>query len=229
MKKFLLLAASAAALSAAPAMAQDDDGGLGVEFEATFGITSNYMFRGLSQTDGDAALQAGVTASFDSGFYLGAWGSSVDFGDETDFEVDLFVGYGGEIAEGTEFDVNVTYYAYPNAPDGANYDYFEIIGGISHDFEVASINLKGAYTPENFGETDDAYWLGAGVEVPVADWLSFSANAGYQWVTPADGDYFHYDVGATLSWNILSFDLRYIGTDIEGYDEEVVFSAFLTL
>ncbi len=218
MKKILLTAACAATLGAGVAAAQESPWSI----SGSLGIVSDYMFRGLSQTGGDAALQGGATVSHDSGFYAGLWGSNVDFGDDTDFELDVFVGYTGALDEKTSYDVNVTYFSYPNAPSGSDYDYFELGAGITHDFDVASIGVKAAYSPEFFGKSGDAFWLGGNLTVPVNDWISASGNIGYQWLEPADSDYFHYDLGVTASFDIVSLDVRYVGTDIEGEKEKFV-------
>lgn len=56
------------------------------------GVVSDYVFRGASQTGGNAALQGGVDVDWGA-FYLGSWASNVDFGDDTDAEIDLSVGH----------------------------------------------------------------------------------------------------------------------------------------
>lgn len=219
MKKLLLSAAGAAALLAGVATAQDSP----FSVTGTVALTSNYMFRGISQTFNDPAIQASVTVAHESGFYAGFWGSSIDFGDDSDFELDGYVGYGGSLGEATTFDVNVTYYGYPAAPDGTDYDYVELIGGITHDFGGLKLNVKAAYSPDFFGGIGDAFWLGGNATVAFTDWLSASGNIGYQWFDD-DGvtDYMHYDIGLTATVENVSFDVRYIGTDLDFVDEEVV-------
>ena len=73
------------------------------EGSANVTLTSDYVFRGVSQTDEDPAIQGGFDLSHDSGFYIGAWASNVDFNEEdstdpaaddaADMELDLKVGY----------------------------------------------------------------------------------------------------------------------------------------
>ena len=61
-------------------------------FEA--GADSDYLFRGVSQTDGDLSAWAGYSHSFgDSGFMAGAWVGQVDFADGSDLETDLYAGW----------------------------------------------------------------------------------------------------------------------------------------
>lgn len=231
MKKILLSAACVAAFGAAPALAQDGESPW--DISGTFGVVSDYIFRGVSQTVGDAAIQASFTVSHDSGFYGTVWGSNVDFSNflppdnETDFEVDFTLGYGGAISDATTYDVNVTYYAYPNEPNGADYGYFEILGGITHDLgNGLSLGLKAAYSPDNFDETGDAFYIGGNATYAVAEWMSISANIGYQdydaaFVGP-DDSYLHYDIGATVYYGILGLDIRYTATDSDTYGSDKV-------
>ena len=214
MKRLLLSAACAASLTAGIAAAESPWSVAG-----TFGIVSDYMFRGQSQTNHDAALQASITVSHESGFYAGLWGSNVDFGNDTDFELDIYGGYAGSFDDNTTFDVGVAYYSYPNAPDGTEYDYFELLGTVTYSMDAFSIYGKAAYSPEFFGDTGAAFWLGTGVGYQISDDFKATANIGYQWIEDnafaGIDDYFHYDLGVTATYGILSIDLRYFGTDVE--------------
>lgn len=234
MKKILMSAACAAAL-AAPALAQDDGGSSPWSISGTFGVVSDYMFRGVSQTQGDAAIQAGVTVSHESGFYGSVWGSNVDFGpgDDTDFEVDFTLGYGGAINDSTTYDLNVTYYAYPNQPSGSDYDYYEIIAGITHDFgNNFSAGAKIAFSPENFDNTGNEFYISANGTYAATEWLSVSANVGYQTLDDnyyTEDSYVYYDIGATVTYGILNLDIRYVATDSDVInDDKVVGSAIFS-
>lgn len=106
-----LLAGSAAF---AQAKAPEPDYTLGFNV----GGTTDYRFRGLTQTNYKPALQAGVDFSHKSGFYLGAWGSNVSWVKELngaskgEFELDLYGGFKGEITSGLGFDVGLISYQY---------------------------------------------------------------------------------------------------------------------
>ncbi len=225
MKRILISAACAASLLGGVALAEDETSAWSVSGSVT--VTSNYMFRGVTQSSGDPALQAGVTVAHEGGFYAGFWGSSIDFGDgESELELDPFIGYGGALGENTTFDLNVTYYGYPGTPSSWDYEFVEFAAGLAHDFGVAKIGVKAAYSPDFFGGTGDAFWLGGNLAVPFTEWLSASGNIGYQWVDEDYGgtDYMHYDIGLTATWHDVSFDIRYVGTDLDTVDEEFVFS-----
>jgi len=86
--------------------------GMAAELTGNAGFVSEYLFRGVPQTDGDAAAQGGLDLGFDSGFYLGTWGSSVK-GDTSGVEVDLYGGWGGESGD-FSYGIGGTYYTYTN-------------------------------------------------------------------------------------------------------------------
>lgn len=214
MKKILLSAACVAAFGAAPAMAES-----AWDISGSFGVVSDYVFRGISQTQGDAALQAGATISHESGFYFTLWGSSVDFyGDpDTDFEVDLTLGYSGAIDDATTFDVNVTYFTYPGQPSGSDYNYFELGANLTHDLgNGLSVGANLAWSPEYSG--GDEVWVALNGTYEISEWLSVSANLGYQSFDQG-GDYTYYDIGTTLTYGIVSLDVRYVATS-DGVDKD---------
>ncbi len=100
--------------------------------EASFnvGVASNYLFRGVTQTDDRAAIQGGIDFEAESGFYLGTWASNVDL-DGAGYELDLYLGFATELDNGLGFDVGYIYYAYPDAsPD--DIDFGEIYASISY-------------------------------------------------------------------------------------------------
>ena len=223
MKRLLMTAVAAAGLLG-PALAEDESPW---SVSGSVTVTSNYMFRGITQSAGDPALQAGVTVAHTGGFYAGFWGSSIDFGDgESELELDPFIGYGGSLGENTTFDLNVTYYGYPGTPGDWDYEFVEFIAGIAHDFGPASIGVKLAYSPDFFGGTGDAFWLGGNLTVPLGEYFSISGNVGNQWVDEDYGgtDYVHYDIGISATYQNITFDARYIATDLDSVDEEFVFT-----
>src|SRR5204862_3642097 len=92
--KLSLLAALGSLALAGAAQAQDAP-----EFKAAFNIGANtdYVFRGVSQTDEDPSIFGGVDLTIGSIGYAGVWASNVDFGNGTDAEVDLYAGVKPEV------------------------------------------------------------------------------------------------------------------------------------
>lgn len=89
-------------------------------FAYNVGLFSQYIFRGLTQTGEEPAIQGGVDYSHASGFYLGAWASNIswleDGGvyDNSSIEIDVYGGYRNTIGEtGIGYDVGLLQYIYP--------------------------------------------------------------------------------------------------------------------
>jgi uncharacterized protein (TIGR02001 family) len=82
---------------------------------ANIGFTSDYVWRGWTQNDGDPAISAGLDYETDNGFYVGTWAANVD-NDGDNYELDLYGGYAGEVG-GFGYDVGVIAYMYPGATD----------------------------------------------------------------------------------------------------------------
>src|SRR5690349_23026739 len=87
----LALAASLGAMSAAQA----------VTFNGNATLTTDYVWRGSTQSDGDPAAQAGFKVSGDTGFYASAWGSSIKFapGLEASTELDFTLGWSRTLSD----------------------------------------------------------------------------------------------------------------------------------
>lgn len=206
-------AAIAAALlttGASAASAQDVD----VAFNVA--VTSDYVFRGVSQTDEDPALSGGVDLTVDS-FYAGAWASNVDFGDDTDAEVDVYGGYRTEVG-GYALDFGVVGYLYVNAPGGADYDYVEFKAAASRAIGPFTGGVALYVSPDFFGADDEAIYLELnGAYATPAGW-TVSGAVGQQWLDVTD-DYVTWNLGAAYALtDNLSFDIRYHDTDIDGVD-----------
>jgi uncharacterized protein (TIGR02001 family) len=111
-----------------------DGSGSPHDFASTVAVTSDYLFRGVSQSQHDPAFQAGVTYFHASGFYAGVWGSTIDFtadgagyDDGADAEIDTFVGYKWALADDWKLDLQLIRYNYPGTEDGYDFDYNEFL------------------------------------------------------------------------------------------------------
>ncbi len=136
------LALGVLALPALPAQAA----GLGVEYNA--GVASDYVWRGVSQTDNHAALQGGVDVKHESGLYAGAWASTVDFAD-ADVELDLYAGLALKSRGGWGWDIGVIGYRY----DESRYNFEEGYIGVTYGYLSGKVwrdwNNDNTYTEGN--------------------------------------------------------------------------------
>ena len=207
-----LLGATALSLTfATPAWAEG--------LSASAAATTNYLFRGITQTLDKPTVQASIGYDFGNGITIGAWGSGIDFGDgksilETDYSAtystswqDLDLSFGG------------IYYAYPTSTSAWNYDYFEAWAGVGHDFGPFSLNASVYYSPDFFGGAGDGWYFQIGAGVPITDWLSASGAYGYQTVdTPfyfiTKNDYSNWNLGLTATYKAYSLGVMYSQTDL---------------
>ncbi len=203
-------------LAPQPVQAEDEFVG---EFSANVALTSTYVFRGIDQSDAPA-IQGGIDYGHPTGFYAGFWGSNVDFGDgdEAILELDAYAGYSNSIGD-VSYDVGFIYYAYPSADDDLNYDYWEVYGSLGYEVDAFSISAGLAFSPEYFADSGDFVYVSGSIGYAVNDYISIDGGVGYSSIddnaafgTP---DYLDWSFGATFSWNILSLDLRYLGTDMD--------------
>ncbi|ESQ75322.1 TorF family putative porin [Asticcacaulis sp. AC402] len=197
MKKTLLVAAVAlSALFAGAASAQDAG-----ELSFNIAATNNYVWRGVTQTDDNAALQGGV--DYKKGmYYVGAWGSNVDFGADTaSTEVDLYAGITPSAGD-FSFDFGYIHYFYPDQSDNSDFDFGELKAAVSHPMGAGSIGFA-MYLPAE--DLEDPYYE-VNASQPIGDkWTVSGAIGNYE----AAG-YSTWNVGVTYAiTDALSLDVRY--------------------
>lgn len=188
-------------------------------FSANAAVTTNYLFRGISQTDNDPAIQGGFDYAHDIGVYLGVWGSNVDFndGDEAHLELDFYGGVSSEIG-GVSWDIGAIYFSYPGAAYSLDYDFIDAALSLGYDFKVVSLSAGLNYSPDNFGGSGDAFYYHAGASIPLPAEFSLDANVGRQEIddntafgTP---DYTDWNVGISRDFLGFNLSLTYHDTDL---------------
>ncbi|AKO11447.1 TorF family putative porin [Xanthomonas oryzae] len=198
-------------LSAAPlAQAQEEEAPVS-PFTGTFAVTSDYVSRGVSQTNGDPAFQAGLTYKHPSGFYVAAWTSNVDPGEgDPDWEVDTTVGYGVELGKQWDLDVAVTRYNYPGAGE-TNYN--ELVTKTTF---LKTYSLTVGYTNDLYGTKTDGYYYALDANWPLPHKFSIGAHVGHTRYTSAlkqvDHDYNDYAITVGKSFGPLALNIGYYDT-----------------
>ena len=209
---FPITIAAIAAMSAAPALAQDFD----LSFNA--GAATDYVWRGVSQTDENPQLSAGVDTSLWSLGYAGAWISNVDFNNGTDAEFDLYAGVKPQVGPVT-LDLGAIYYGYINQPSGPDQNFVELKAAGSLPVGPATLGAAVFYSDDFFGETGPATYVELNGSIPVAEKISISGAVGRQNVD-YDGDYTTWNLGAGYALNdVVGFDLRYHDTNEHGFGD----------
>jgi uncharacterized protein (TIGR02001 family) len=190
------------------------------------GITSDYVFRGISQSDEGPAVFAGAEIAYGL-FYAGFWGSSVD---ETvsdgNVEVDV---YGGikKTFNGVDFDLGVIYYTYPNNDFAVELNYVELKAAASSKI-WRDITVTGTvfYSPDYYFEAGATWTFEGKASMPLHVWgLTASGALGH--VTSdddggafsgsyGDDNYTYWNIGLSKTFREhFTIDVRYWGTDVD--------------
>lgn len=190
-------------------------------------VTSDYVFRGISQSSENPAVSAGLDVGYGI-FYAGFWGSSIDFDSDLQpsAEFDVYAGIKPVFGPVT-FDFAVLGYLYPGDDLPANSNYLELKAGASiTPFTNATLGANVYYSPEFFGETGEAWAVegNAGYTFAAIGRFtpSISGAVGWQQIkeTDFDGanddDYVYWNVGLGIGFDKFTLDLRYWDTDIDG-------------
>lgn len=191
------------------------------EVSGNVALTTDYVFRGISQSDNDAAVSGGFDWANDS-FYAGTWGSSVGFANG--MELDAYAGWTPTLGP-VALDLGVIGYFYPGASDSAaELDFYEIYaGGSFAATDALSIGGLVAFSPDFTGETGDALYLELNGAYAFSDVMSVSAAYGNQDVDELGGpgvgeDYNTWNLGLSYAMHGFGLDFRYHDTDIDPTD-----------
>ncbi|HSH70221.1 MAG TPA: TorF family putative porin [Deferrisomatales bacterium] len=221
-----LLTASVASADASAWLADDT-------FSGNVAITSDYVWRGVSQTDSNWAVQGGMDYAAPIGLYVGTWASNVAFGGS--IEMDFYGGFANELAMGLSYDVGANYYAYPKSRDEVEFNFFEVYAKVGYTLPIEaapiSLGLGYNYSPDFFGEDGAAHYINGNASISLPMDISLSGEVGYQTVEGdkstgngggMDGDdgfdYVHYRIGLGYSVKGFDLDLSYHATDSDAQD-----------
>ena len=176
--------------------------GFAGELTANAGITNNYIWRGLTQTQNQPGVSGGLDFAFENGLYIGTWVSNVNYApnDAFSYENDIYFGYSGKV-KNLGFDLGYLYYNYDNA---ANFDFGEIFGELS----IAGFSFGGyvlANTEANESRSEDfgfgeAYYAYLNYAIDIKDGLELGLHIGHH-----NGDFnevFNGVAGNYIDYNI---------------------------
>jgi len=214
-------------------------------FSGTATITTDYVFRGLSQTKEDPAVQASFDYKHPSGLFLGAWASNVDETiSEGNIEIDVYGGYRGQLFENLSYDLSIIYYWYPGAGHDPDWDYVELHGGLNYAFASLplepNVGVGFNYSPDFYGEDGNAYYYSGTLRFTLPYSFGLGFELGYQDVegdrTTGNGrgldagdgyDYLFWKIG--LSKEVLGFnlDVSYYDTNEDEYFGQIGDSRFV--
>jgi uncharacterized protein (TIGR02001 family) len=228
MKKLIIASAITAAFASHTAVAEE---AAAAAPEATpehvvaynLGATTDYVFRGISQSRNSPALSGGVDYTHSpTGLYAGTWASTISWINDstpagtvgnTPFELDLYGGKRGEIGAGVSYDVGAIYYYYANN---------KLTGFDANTLEVyGQVGYGPVYLKVNYGVTDvintgasGSYYVDGGANIPVMEGVTLNLHAGYfSFKDNSAADYMDWKVGVTKDFGGLTGALAATGTD----------------
>jgi uncharacterized protein (TIGR02001 family) len=175
----------AALLAPAPLAAQQTIESAGLTISTTPAITTDYVFRGISQTRSRPAIQLTLDVEHESGLYIGTFVSNANFvGTNIRQEVDFNIGYRFTLA-GVKLDIGATYFGYPgyDKPTGG-FDAAWWEGALRASYEIAPVKFVGqvSYSPNFNFESGQAWYVEAGFDMTLDFGFTIGFRAGYQWI-----------------------------------------------
>lgn len=206
----------AQAADAAPEAKPDNE----ISYNAA--LTSDYRYRGISQTRLKPALQGGADwVNNPTGFYAGVWGSTIkwikDGGGDANVEIDLYGGKRGEIVPGVSYDVGFLAYVYPSNGLNPSANTREIYGQVGY----GPATLKYSNSLSNlfgFADSKHSTYIDASVNQDLGEGYTLNLHVGRQKVKNSPSfSYTDYKIGATKDFGVASVALAYIKTTSDAY------------
>lgn len=227
---FIGLSALALVAAATPALAEDAAPAAAPTFTITgsAALTSDYRFRGISQSDKRIAAQASGTITHSSGFYASFWTSSISeyvYPGAND-ELDLIAGYSKTI-DSVTIDGGVLYYVYANTNKGFPSDFFEPYASIKTTYGPVTAKVGAAYAPKQKavarpatygvgGKDDNLYLYGELSSAIPKTPFSVLAHLGYQkgrsYLTGGLDHYYDWNLGVSYTYKVATFSIAYVDT-----------------
>jgi uncharacterized protein (TIGR02001 family) len=226
MRSLMIAAAAGGALALAPAAAPialaqtsyEALGGLTVSGSLT--LATDYLFRGVSQTQTGPAIQGTIDIEHSSGLYIGGFASNVDFAAPADanIELDGLIGFRFRLAD-IKFDIGAIYYAYPGASDQPyTLNYLEFALKAAYEIGPATL-LGGIYVSPDFQlESGLGIYSEAGIDLKLPFEFTLSGRLGYQSIDDNTRfglpDYWNWSLAVSRDLLGFTFAVGYYDTDI---------------
>jgi len=214
MKKILVPSLIALALGSVSGLAQAQAAAPESTLSFNAGVVSDYRYRGISQSRLKPAVQGGVDYADKSGFYVGAWASSIkwikDAGGDASTELDLYGGYKGAVGD-VAYDVGFLRYEYPSNKLAVSANTNEVYGAVT----MGPATLKYSHAVSNlfgFADSKNSYYVDLSATLDLGEGFSLVPHVGYQSVKN-NSDY-SLTLGKDLG-NGLSVTAAVVGTDAD--------------
>ena len=183
-----------------------------VELTGNVALTTDYVWRGMSQTAGSPAIQGGFDADIGNGLYAGIWGSNVDseMYPDASMELDLYAGWAGEVA-GVGVDVGVITFAYPTS--GTENDWTEVYVGLSMGPAPITQYFAVDLGSDDIGDYRYGNYTDLGLELGEYAGVSFAAHVGYYDLRQTSNDYWDWKLAASTTYMGVDVEVAYTDVD----------------
>ena len=221
MKKTNLSVAIALLATSSIAFAEEDNTFYGWSQSASVALTTDYVWRGISQTNNDPAIQGSFDLSHESGFYVGIWGSNIEFSDgsKTSLELDAYAGFsretdfGGLLPTAITYDIGWLHYEFP-ATSASNINEVYFGAGIS---PVEDFNFSAYYYLDTHVEnTISNGYLDLAADYTLPDWawgVTLLTHVGRYDRRDGADDYWDWKIGVAKDIAGFNFEVAYLDTD----------------
>lgn len=216
MQKTLLALAATLTIAAMPTLVHAQEAS---PLSFNISLTSDYKYRGISQSRRKPAIQGGIDYAHSSGFYIGTWASSIkwikDGGGGADAEIDVYGGYKGTITEGLGFDVGVLTYQYPGHDLSVSPNTTEVYGAVTY----GPATLKYSHSTTNlfgFSDSKNSGYVDLSATFDVGGGFTVTPHVGHQKVKNNDTfSYTDYSVTVNKDWYGFTFGASLVDTDTD--------------
>jgi uncharacterized protein (TIGR02001 family) len=182
------------------------------------GYATDYIDRGISQSDRHGAVRAEVGWRHDHGYGVRLSAATVDFGEHDDAVAELNVIGGREWQHGpVVLATSLAYVHFAGVDPSEHYDLVEWAGDIVYEVRDWQLDLQAVYSPNESGRVGQAVYVAAGAGRRLTESLALRLHGGRQWFDREEdaGDSYH-DWGLGLVWTHgrMSYGVGYTDTDL---------------
>lgn len=199
-------------------------------FTGNVTLASEYIYRGIGQTNRKPAIQGGFDYAHSSGLYVGTWASNISWLNDTagggisaPIEIDVYGGYKNTFGGGDwNYDVGVLSYNYPGSYTAGfvKPDTTELYGAIGWKWlsakysYVVSSHIFGLTGKNATDKTNGSDYLELNASYDLGDGWNILGHIGHQKIRHnADASYSDYKVGATKDFGFGIVGLSYWATN----------------
>ena len=148
-------------------------GDVSAQISGSLTLVSDYRYRGVSLSHNNPAAQVAITLDDASGWYAGAFASSVRLGNPSTPELQAlaFFGYARQAPSGWSWDVGADYSAFTGS---GGYSYPEVYSGVAFE----NVSARVYFAPRYFGHSGNAIYAELNVAQPLQDRVRLLAHVG---------------------------------------------------